>query len=434
MTGVGIWLAICPLYPILRWLVLSMCLAAITLDIRRCPRRQKPFKNKRLLHLVMAFQCIQTICWVVSTVDQEGGGLYSLSSLGLLCLLAVAPWFCIYQFATRTPWFPISTGLTSTGLAVILLAGCSVTIYEGIGIVGADARNMLVTYGTQNHGMLFGRGARAILPGFPGIVPGGVFCGLALSSCIACIFSKASRSLRVIAGIITLVYIRGILITDTRSAMAVLLLTLSFASVVSIASSSQGQELAAWLARRVLRCSRFAVMVPILIPVVFPLVTAAVDSVSRLPFLELVTRNQNDSILELGGRTPIWQESLRILVERPISLVRFHVVGELGSGVAYELSEKTSQPGLPMFAHSHNTILNTYYSFGVLGVIFVFGILWSIGEIIGKLKLKVEMLAFQLPFFSLIVFMTVESMLANGMRYGGLYLLFLCLDLFHLND
>ena len=87
-----------------------------------------------------------------------------------------------------------------------------------------------------------------------------------------------------------------------------------------------------------------------------------------------------------------------------------------------------------MFAHSHNTILNTYYSFGVLGVIFVFGILWSIGEIIGKLKLKVEMLAFQLPFLSLIVFMTVESMLATGMRYGGLYLVFLCLDCLQLND
>lgn len=395
--------------------------ASLLYDFMHSKRRSRPLKCKFYIISIITFQAYLTYSWL---------DVYFSKPIGLeltrfmLAILAGSPWIAIWQVLATESRSPRILGLPPTGLGVLAWSFFA-TVLSRLG-VGSDSS--MLTYGRVVEGGVMGE-FRSILPGFPGIVAGGVFCGIALVYAISGILvpnSTTNRALFAFAGAIAAY---GIYITDVRSATGVsivaLLIGLFWTWIIKSNNVSSGSALASITRKLVIATGALPFMVPLLIPVL--------DSWTErvtIPFsANVVARSEAESLLSFGGRSRVWEVSTELAMSEKFSLFSFNSVGEFGAGVSYALFDAVIMPGTPESAHSHNAALNFYYSFGLFGLMILVVLIGNFCIQIVRSPVAKAQVVYLLPFFGFMVFMTLESLLSVSYTYFGL-----CFTLFNLDS
>jgi O-antigen ligase len=385
---------------------------------RRIPRTQ-PLKDKSHLLVLLIFQLVQSLCWVIIFIYEPAG--FYVPRL-LLVVIAGFPWLILWLLITTESRNVKLYGLPSSGIGAILWAVTSVCLSK----LGVSADNSLITYGGDIQGSIFGN-IRLMLPGFPGVVSGGVFCGLALASCLAAIISVDRNSHRITYGFLSLIMAFGIYITDVRSAVGVVLL-LSIYGVYPLIQNGvyfliQKRRIKDFKNKNMSRLSWLllaSVALPFIAPLLIPKIDDMSESIQGLAAMLIPSRN-SESPLSLGGRTSIWRLVLDIAANKGLILFAFNVVGENGAGISEILFDSNPMPGTSESAHSHNAVLNYYFSFGIIGLTLLSLLLFFGYKKVRQHSISIAGAVYVFPFVAFMIFMSLESLLSVAYIYFSVY-------------
>ena len=397
--------------------VLAIAVAAIY-DLTRGVRRTRPLRNRPHLVSIAFAQALFTGSWLhVAYSRPMGLGITYILQLILIAL----PWLCIWRAATREVTETRIVGLTPSGIGVLIW--CSISVFAlKLGYAGGTSTE---AYGGMVVGS-FMSDARVVLPGFWGIVSGGVLSGIAVCVSIAGVLLFSQPVARFAMCCVCAVGAYGIYSTDLRSAAGAVVISVAILALHLCAGFKRsGIEFARKAA------SYCLVALPVALPVV-SLALNSLESVARgILGGGVFVRSDSESLLSIGGRTDIWAASLELACTTTPSLVALNSVGEFGAGVSDSLFLMASMPGTAESAHSHNSILNAYYSYGIIGpFVFVIMNLFA-ARGLNQLKERRDAILLLAPFTAFMIHMATESLLSVAYQYFGLILVLLNIDIFH---
>lgn len=409
---IGLLISVGDLSQSIKLALLGSLGAAFAYDLMDCKRRSRPLIGKLHFALIVVFQAYLTYSWIDVYLSKPIG--LEISRF-MLAVLAGSPWILIWQLVATESRSPRILGLPPCGLAVIVWSLCTV-ILSRLGI-GSDSS--MLTYGRVVEGGVLGE-FRSILPGFPGIVAGGIFCGMGLVYSISGFLSCSNRFQRAFYAIAGCACGYGIYVTDVRSATGVSIVVLLLGVTLVVAAKLRGfgsSDLSSLLIRNgVIATAAF----PFLFPFAVPLLDQWAERTTFSLFSTAVTRSDSESVLSFGGRSKVWEVATDLAIHDKLALLSFNSVGEYGAGVSYALFEAVMMPGSPESAHSHNSALNFYFSFGIFGLAVLIAIVCLLGASLYRGRLGKLQLVYLLPFFAFMVFMTLESLFSVSYTYFGL--------------
>lgn len=211
------------------------------------------------------------------------------------------------------------------------------------------------------------RGFRVALPGFPGVISGGVYAGIVALAAIAYFLSEKSGPRRITAAAATVICMMLVWLTETRSVLLTLIPILGLLAFGGFKKLSNFPKLTASV----------AVCVPMLMTLIYPGVAERVVAISP-EFVEArLSRGWDDNIWMLNGRVGLW-EDFRSIVPSPVNaLLGYGPLGEYRSGMADVAAERsTLNFRYPQALHAHNLFLNIAYENGAVGIAAFSAFLW----------------------------------------------------------
>lgn len=379
-------------------------------------------RNGALFKGICIFQLTQSLSWLLIYVNRTAG--LELSRLPIIAL-ALLPWIAI--------WIAYSSSTQSTKLLGMFPSSLGV-VFWGCGSVVLNLFNYNpnateIIYGGTVEGTVLSD-SRTVLPGFPGIVSGGVFCGLG----IMCILGRINKSGSIWSQIWMLIPIcllaNGVRVTDTRSAAVLVTIFPSVAVFSWLYPNQYVESLDRWFKKFTKVMIAAATCLPFIAPLIFPALEKINLSVELIGMSSLILRTKTESIFSFSGRSGIWSAAVESILEKGPSFASFHPLGEYGSGVSDILFLIASMPGTPESAHSHNGVLNYYFSFGIVGLLFLAAMLYQIYRILSMSSTNNELRELQYPFSGLMLLFTFESLFSPQYLYFGLYFTLLSLDIY----
>ncbi len=407
---------------IVRLLFLAIAGAALLRRPKTHPDATSAPRNSSLFRAICIFQLVQSMSWVLIYINKPAG--LELSRLPLF-VLSLLPWLAI--------WASYSSGISSTKLLGlypsslgVVLWGCTSVVLD---LLNFSSDSTIMIYGGVVEGTVLSN-SRTVLPGFPGIVSGGVMCGLGIVCLIGAI-SKARPTWS--SGWIVIpicLLANGIRVTDTRSSAVLVLLFPIIAAVLWLYPKRPSRSQDKWLDRIPKVLVACSVISPFVTPILFPALEKIDFSAELIGLASQLLRTTTESIFSFSGRSGIWSTAFEAIADDGLTIASFHPLGEFGAGVADVLFMASSMPGTADSAHSHNGVLNYYFSFGTVGLLFLITLFYRLYKAVGATGSDNEWRELQFPFAGFMMFFAFESLLSPQYMYFGLYFTLLSLDIY----
>ncbi len=368
---------------------------------------------------------MQSISWVLVYLNKPAG--FDVSSLTLV-LISLFPWFAIWAVYSNRSSSLRWHGFYPSSLGVILF-GC---ISVALSMANFNPILTSTIYGGTVKG-IFLNGSRSVLPGFPGIVSGGVFCGLG----IVCLIGEVSKKpMNWQSGwrLLPLVLLaNGIRVTDARGAAGVSLLFVA-AGIVGIFSNIKTSDV-----KQCENGGRFglptafiggSIIAPFVATIMLPILNQINLSPNLVALLSQVVRTNYESIFSFSGRCDIWLLAWDTIRNDGLKIVSFHPLGEFGSGISDVLFAATEMPGTALSAHSHNCVFNYYFSFGTFGILVMAFLLYKLFRTVTSKTKSSRLTDLQFPLTGFMLLSVFESLFSIQYLYFGLYFTLLSLDIY----
>jgi hypothetical protein len=382
----------------------------------------RPARSGWLFALICLFQLVQSVSWLVVYVTKPAG--MEITRLPLI-VFSIFPWLAIWTCYANYAPTPKIFGLFPSSIGVILW-GCTSVVLSMLNF-SSDSTAMI--YGGVVEGAVLSS-SRIALPGFPGIVSGGVFCGLGILCCIGALHGK---KLGWSAGWFLLpvaLLANGVRVTDTRSATALSLLFFVIGALSRAYSTTPGTSAAIRMARTTRLLIWGSVIAPFVAPLLFPALEKIDLNAELVGLTSQLLRTTTESVFSLSGRSEMWAVATETILKDGLTIGSFHPLGEFGSGVSDVIYLVSSMPGTGESAHSHNGVLNYYFSFGLIGLGFLIAFVNRLVRVVLAKSENGNCEALQFPFAGFMMFFAFESLLSPQYLYFGLYFTLLALDIY----
>ncbi len=397
-TSIGLLLAYGSERRIIQLAILGVIVACGVVDLFYGGKRKAP----RSIWTVYILLINTVSVFLVNTFDNDSGleGSKVLTAF-LILLLGLAVFIC----TQRTVSFAFLKRHSSIGLGLLIWSSISVVLTK-LGFVG---QSTLEIYGGHSESVMSG-GARELLVGFRGIISGGICCTLGAVYSISCWFEKASRGERLVLTILGIISAAGIVITDTRSGATILAIIAIFLASFGIRKVFlKGASSFYAITDKVI--GYILIFTINIVPLFVPLVEYVVISLLSDIGGDFLFRKSTESTMALSGRTDVWSIALEYISAQGIQFITFNPIGEYGAGVSGYIHSTGVVPGAPESAHSHNAIMNTYFSFGLIGVGVLNLHLALLHQRISKcLKNNQVAIKYMAMFYAILLFSVIESM------------------------
>ena len=406
-------LSLSSLYKLLLLLSAGGCFA---LDLSR--KIQVKPADRVLLLLSCATQLIVLINFFQIKTSIIYIGIAATSTLGIL-IQGIMPLFIVlmsargHRFLARDdiPWT-----LVAGSLVVIVALPLAFTPLAAI--------NTEQLYGEVAVSYSATKDFRISLPGFSGVVSGGVFAGIVAAGAVAYTWYEKQKWRRLLA--LAVACGCAILIWATEVRSALILLTVVFL----VGVTGVWRVLAAYPKTGATIC----VLTPLAFVIAYPSFVHVVVANTPVVIEEALGRGAEENVMMLNGRVMMWETYQHNQFPWYRLLIGYGPNGEYLTGMA-EYSTKYAGLEFENLAGvtAHNIFLNILYSNGVIGVLLFGGLLWRVLERSLKNlneKFTPSNICHSVMVLSLCVEGTLESLFSLGFQFFFPLTLLLAAEIF----
>jgi hypothetical protein len=287
--------------------------------------------------------------------DLYAGSLFQICAVGLIPILAMTFAGLIRPKTSKfkdLPW---------TLIGGIL----AVAVNLPLAFTPIAALNTESNYGSLDASYSSIHAFRIALPGFPGVISGGVFSGIIAIGSFAYLLKEKKRLRRIIAVFAFFMGLTLVWLTETRSAGLIIVFLIPVLIFDGLRKAAKCPLITA-------TC---LILLPLLMPIVYPKFIAGL---STPDFIQSHLTRQGGNIWMLGARVDLWEGFLDANWGAFPVLSGFGPFGEYISGMNSSFSGQDVAQGIRSvdILHAHNLFLNIFYSNGIIGVVIVGWFLW----------------------------------------------------------